>query len=188
MGGYGFIEFNSEEDADYAIKILNMIRLYGKPLRVNKASSDKTTRDGVGANLFVGNLDPDVDEKILFDTFGAFGVIFDTPKIVRDSETGNSKGHGFVSYSDFEDADAAIDAMNGQYLMNRMIAVQYAFKKNNPGERHGTPQERRVAKQLKTKGKLPFTRPNLLFSGRPDVLVSRKKDPSSCTVARIPSS
>ena len=29
--GYGFVEFLSEEDADYAIKILNMIKLYGKP-------------------------------------------------------------------------------------------------------------------------------------------------------------
>ena len=34
--GYGFIEFLSEEDADYAMKIMNMIKLYGKPIRVNK--------------------------------------------------------------------------------------------------------------------------------------------------------
>ena len=34
--GYGFVEFLSEEDADYAIKIMNMIKLYGKPIRVNK--------------------------------------------------------------------------------------------------------------------------------------------------------
>jgi len=35
----------------------------------------------VGANLFVGNLDPDVDEKLLFDAFSAFGVIVATPKV-----------------------------------------------------------------------------------------------------------
>ena len=34
--GYGFVEFMSEDDADYAIKIMNMIKLYGKPVRVNK--------------------------------------------------------------------------------------------------------------------------------------------------------
>ena len=34
--GYGFVEFASEEDADYAIKIMNMIKFYGKPIRVNK--------------------------------------------------------------------------------------------------------------------------------------------------------
>jgi len=33
---YGFVEFMGEEDADYAIKIMNMIKLYGKPIRVNK--------------------------------------------------------------------------------------------------------------------------------------------------------
>ena len=31
--GYGFVEFLAEEDADYAIKIMNMIKLYGKPVR-----------------------------------------------------------------------------------------------------------------------------------------------------------
>jgi hypothetical protein len=45
----------------------------------------------VGANLFIGNLSPDVDEKLLYDTFSAFGVIITTPKIMRDPETGVSK-------------------------------------------------------------------------------------------------
>ena len=36
--GYGFVEFMTEEDADYAIKIMNMIKLYGKPIRVNKVN------------------------------------------------------------------------------------------------------------------------------------------------------
>lgn len=35
---YGFVEFMSEDDADYAIKIMNMIKIYGKPIRVNKVS------------------------------------------------------------------------------------------------------------------------------------------------------
>lgn len=39
--GYGFIEFLNEEDADYAMKIMNMIKLYGKPIRVNKVKTDK---------------------------------------------------------------------------------------------------------------------------------------------------
>lgn len=40
-----------------------MIKLFGKPIRVNKSSQDKKSQD-VGANLFIGNLDPDVDEKV----------------------------------------------------------------------------------------------------------------------------
>ncbi|KAL3186237.1 hypothetical protein MRX96_027963 [Rhipicephalus microplus] len=55
--GYGFVEFLGEEDADYAIKIMNMIKLYGKPIRVNKASAHQKNLD-VGANIFIGNLGP----------------------------------------------------------------------------------------------------------------------------------
>jgi splicing factor 3B subunit 4 len=58
---------------------------------VNKASSHQKNLD-VGANLFIGNLDPEIDEKLLYDTFSAFGVILQTPKIMRDPDTGNSKG------------------------------------------------------------------------------------------------
>ena len=35
----------------------------------------------MGANIFIGNLDPEVDEKLLYDTFSAFGVILTTPKV-----------------------------------------------------------------------------------------------------------
>ena len=35
----------------------------------------------VGANVFIGNLDPEIDEKLLYDTFSAFGVILQTPKV-----------------------------------------------------------------------------------------------------------
>lgn len=72
--GFGFVEFMAEEDADYAIKIMNMIKLFGKPIKVNKASANEKSID-VGANLFVGNLDAEVDEKLLFDTFSAFGMV-----------------------------------------------------------------------------------------------------------------
>jgi len=41
--GYGFVEFNLEEDADYAMKIMNMIKLFGKPIKVNKVCL--TTRE-----------------------------------------------------------------------------------------------------------------------------------------------
>lgn len=60
---------------------MNMIKLYGKPVRVNKASAHQKNLD-VGANVFIGNLDPEVDEKLLYDTFSAFGVILQTPKVI----------------------------------------------------------------------------------------------------------
>lgn len=57
--------------------------------------------------------------QLLYDTFSAFGMIVATPKIMRDPDTGASRGFGFVSYDSFEASDAAIEAMNGQFLCNR---------------------------------------------------------------------
>ncbi|KAL9080282.1 MAG: hypothetical protein Q9157_000932 [Trypethelium eluteriae] len=156
--GYGFVEFISEEDADYAAKIMNQIRLYGKPVRVNKASADKQKTVEVGAELFIGNLDPMVDEKTLFETFQRFGTILATPKIARD-DSNLSKGYGFVSFADFESSDEAIANMNGQYLMNKEISVQYAYKKDGKGERHGDQAERMLAAQAKKHNIQPQAQP-----------------------------
>ncbi|KAH8315385.1 hypothetical protein KR067_002594, partial [Drosophila pandora] len=161
--GYGFVEFLSEEDADYAIKIMNMIKLYGKPIRVNKASAHQKNLD-VGANIFIGNLDVEVDEKLLYDTFSAFGVILQTPKIMRDPETGKSKSFAFINFASFEASDAAMDAMNGQYLCNRPISVSYAFKKDHKGERHGSAAERLLAAQNPS---AHADRPHQLFADAP---------------------
>lgn len=157
------MEFLSEEDADYAIKIMNMIKLYGKPIRVNKASAHNKNLD-VGANIFIGNLDPEIDEKLLYDTFSAFGVILQTPKIMRDPDTGNSKGYAFINFASFDASDAAIEAMNGQYLCNRPITVSYAFKKDSKGERHGSAAERLLAAQNPLS---QADRPHQLFADAP---------------------
>ncbi|EDV24287.1 uncharacterized protein TRIADDRAFT_26280 [Trichoplax adhaerens] len=161
--GYGFIEFLGEDDADYAIKIMNMIKLYGKPIRVNKASAHNKNLD-VGANVFIGNLDPEVDEKQLYDTFSAFGVILQTPKIMRDPETGQSKGFAFINFASFDASDAAMEAMNGQFLCNRTINVSYAFKKDSKGERHGSAAERLLAAQNPL---VQSDRPHQLFADAP---------------------
>jgi len=141
--GYGFVEFKNEEDSDYTIKIMNMIRLFGKPIRCNKSSQDRKNNE-VGANLFIGNLEPEVDEKMLYDTFSSFGVLL-FAKVMRDPDTGSSRGFGFISYDTFEASDAALAGMNGQFLCNRPISCSYAYKKETKGERHGSAAERLIA-------------------------------------------
>ncbi|KAH8921788.1 RNA-binding domain-containing protein, partial [Atractiella rhizophila] len=154
--GYGFCEFASEDDAEYACKIMNQIKMFGKPIRVNKsqATTDRTKLD-IGANLFVGNLDVNVDERMLYDTFSAFGTLVQPAKIARDPETGASKGYGFVCFESFESSDGAIESMNNQFLMNKPISVDYAFKKEGKGERHGTGAERLLAAQARKNNALP---------------------------------
>ena len=140
---YGFVEFKAEEDADYSIKILHMIKLFNKPIKVNKASQDKRTQE-VGANSFVGNLSDNVDEKMLRDVFNQFGVVLST-KVMRDPEQNVSKRFGFVSFDNFESADNAISVMNGQYLEGKPIDVSYSYKKDSHGEKHGSVSERVLA-------------------------------------------
>ena len=152
--GYGFVEFHSEEDAEYAAKVMNQIRLWGKAIRVNKASADKQKTLDVGAELFVGNLDPMLDERVLYDTFSRFGPLTQAPKISRD-ENNLSKGFGFVSFTNFESSDMAIQHMHGQYLMNKEVTVQYAYKKDGKGERHGDAAERALAASGRAQGVEP---------------------------------
>ncbi|KAL9625016.1 MAG: hypothetical protein Q9160_000745 [Pyrenula sp. 1 TL-2023] len=156
--GYGFVEFISEEDAEYAARIMNQVRLYGKPIRVNKASADKQKTVEVGAELFIGNLDPMVSEHVLYETFSRFGTLIAPPKVARD-ESNLSKGYGFVSFSDFEASDNAVANMNGQYLMNKEISVQYAYKKDGKGERHGDQAERLLAAQARKHNVQPQSQP-----------------------------
>ncbi|XP_015765483.1 PREDICTED: splicing factor 3B subunit 4-like, partial [Acropora digitifera] len=129
----------------------------------------------VGANIFIGNLDPEIDEKLLYDTFSAFGVILQTPKIMRDPETGNSKGFAFINFASFDASDAAMEAMNGQYLCNRPITISYAFKKESKGERHGSAAERLLAAQNPL---AQADRPHQLFADAPPTPVSAVPPPA----------
>ncbi|ODQ66738.1 RNA-binding domain-containing protein, partial [Nadsonia fulvescens var. elongata DSM 6958] len=149
--GYGFAEFVSEKDAIYAANIMNQIKLFGKPLKVNKASADKQKLIDVGADLFVGNLDQMVDEEFLYNTFSSFGQLFEKPRIARDRATNAPKGYAFIKYCDFESSDKAIESLNGQFLMNKEVTVDYALKSGENGkrERHGDTTERLLAQEAK---------------------------------------
>lgn len=147
---FGFVEYASSGDAEYAHKVLNMVKLFGQPLKVNRSSQDQRTLD-VGATVFVGNLDAMVDGHLLYQTFSMFGPIIDMPHVKRDDAQGLSRGFGFVKFGDFESADAAIDTMDGQYFSNNKIQVQYALLKGSKAERHGSPAERELAHAAKAR-------------------------------------
>lgn len=148
QSGYGFVEFQNEPDADYAVNIMSGVKLFTKPLKINKASQNKQVFD-IGANLYLANLDASVDERVLQDTFSVFGRVLQV-KLGKDNDTGAPRGFAFLNYDSFEAADAAIEAMNGQFIHNRPITVSFAYKKDGkPGERHGTPAERLLAEQAR---------------------------------------
>lgn len=177
--GYGFCEFFTPLDAHYATKVFNLVHLYSKPIRISQSTLDRRSQD-VGANLFIGNLVDEVDEKLLYDAFSAFGAIVETPYIMRDPNTNQSKRYGFVKYASFDHSDAAIAAMNGQYICNTAITVQYAFKKDSDSrERHGSQAERILAQrgsEARLKAALENQlRPHTLFSDRPAATTSHDR-------------
>jgi splicing factor 3B subunit 4 len=142
--GYGFVEFRTEEDARYASTIMDGIRLFGTPIKTG-ATAVLDNEVDVGAKLYVGNLAPDVSDLVLHSLFARFGNI-QTCRVVLDPKTGKSRGHGFVSYDNFDSADEARKVMGGQFICNQPITVSYAFKADSrKGEKHGNRSERLVA-------------------------------------------
>lgn len=169
---YGFIEFRYERDADYATKIMNMIKLFEQPINI-KMSREGTKTHDIGANIFIGNLDEAIDEDMLYNTFGMFGGMVKQPKIPSDAETGKRRNFGLVFYDSFEASDNAISAMNGQFLGARQITVQYAYKQDSPGQRHGSQAERLLAAEVKKQqGAQVLFRPNTNFAKQDGIAVA----------------
>lgn len=140
--GFGFLEFRNEDDCEYAIKIMNQIKLFGKQLKLNKASQDKRSQE-TGANLFIGNLSDEVDERTLRDVFSSFGNIV-LIRIEKDND-GKAKHYGFINYDKFESSDNAIKVMNNQFLCGKMLKVEYAYREGSKTEKHGSLAERILA-------------------------------------------
>lgn len=80
---------------------------------------DPALRKTGNGNIFIKNLDPQIDNKALHDTFSAFGNILSC-KIALD-ESGQSKGYGFVHYETEEAAEMAIQKVNGMLLNDRKV-------------------------------------------------------------------
>jgi RNA recognition motif-containing protein len=79
----------------------------------------------MGRKLYVGNLSFSVDSAALEQMFSEFGKV-ESASVVTDRETGRSRGFGFVEMSSGEEAEAAINALNGQDHGGRALTVNEA--------------------------------------------------------------
>jgi len=79
----------------------------------------------MSTKLFVGNLDFNVTENDLQDAFAAHGTVVEA-NVVTDRTTGRPRGFGFVTMNSPEEAQKAIDAMNGKTLGGRALSVNVA--------------------------------------------------------------
>ncbi|HEX8270011.1 MAG TPA: RNA-binding protein [Flavobacterium sp.] len=97
-------------------------------------------------NIFVGSLPFSIEEADLRESFEAYGAV-DSVKIITDKFTGRSKGFGFVEMPNDEEAQKAIDELNGATVQGRAIVVnksepkpegeRRSFNNNRGGDNRG---------------------------------------------------
>eukprot|EP00262_Sarcandra_glabra_P014007 TRINITY_DN3996_c1_g1_i1.p1 TRINITY_DN3996_c1_g1~~TRINITY_DN3996_c1_g1_i1.p1 ORF type:complete len:627 (+),score=105.88 TRINITY_DN3996_c1_g1_i1:119-1999(+) len=143
--GFGFINFDTPDDAKRAMEVLNGIQLGSKAIYVARAQK-KTEREQIlrrhyeekrneqiqkfkGANVYVKNIDDDVSDNDLRELFSQCGTIT-SAKLMHDDK-GISKGFGFVCFSTPEEANKAVITLHGFMFHRKPLYVAIAQRKED---------------------------------------------------------
>ncbi|XP_068662239.1 oligouridylate-binding protein 1-like isoform X2 [Aristolochia californica] len=125
---YGFVDYFDRRSAALAIMTLNGRHLFGQPIKVNWAYASGQREDTSGHyNIFVGDLSPEVTDATLFACFSVYPSCSDA-RVMWDQKTGRSRGFGFVSFRNQQDAQSAINDLTGKWLGSRQIRCNWATK------------------------------------------------------------
>ncbi|KAJ4814537.1 Oligouridylate-binding family protein [Rhynchospora pubera] len=131
---FGFVDYYDRRSAALAIVTLNGRQLFGQPIKVNWAYASGQREDTSGHfNIFVGDLSPEVTDATLFACFSVYTSCSDA-RVMWDQKTGRSRGFGFVSFRSQQDAQSAINDLNGKWLGSRQIRCNWATKGANTGD------------------------------------------------------
>jgi RNA recognition motif-containing protein len=141
--GYGFIEFESAEVANYILDTCNgnLIPNSNKTFKLNWATSSAGKMHAILGNtitaqeytIYVCDLDLHVTEDMLREIFEKIYPSVTSSKLIIDPITKYSKGYGFVKFSDYNESQRAIAEMNGKYILSKAIKTNQAvWKKYNP--------------------------------------------------------
>lgn len=87
-------------------------------------------------NIFVGNLDFDATEETIRSLFEPHGAV-ERVSLMKDRDTGRSRGFAFVEMTDAGEADRAITALNGTMLGGRALNINEARPKVDRGGPRG---------------------------------------------------
>ena len=135
--GFVFVNYASPEMAKRAVEEMNDKEVAGKRLVVCPAQK-KNAREAElrskyeamrqeriqkyqGVNLYVKNLSDDIDDERLRAEFTPFGTI--TSCVIMRDDKGNSRGFGFVCFTQPEEATKAVTELNGRMVGNKPIYV-----------------------------------------------------------------
>ncbi|KAJ7709849.1 hypothetical protein B0H17DRAFT_1165598 [Mycena rosella] len=141
--GFGFVNYDNHEDAQRAVDALHDSEHYGKKLFVTRAQKKAEREEELrrsyeqakmeklskyqGVNLYIKNLEDDVDDDKLRTEFEAFGSVTSC-KVMRD-EKGTSKGFGFVCFSSPDEATKAVAEMNNKMIGSKPLYVSLAQRR-----------------------------------------------------------
>uniref|UniRef100_A0A3Q1AYN5 Polyadenylate-binding protein n=1 Tax=Amphiprion ocellaris TaxID=80972 RepID=A0A3Q1AYN5_AMPOC len=131
--GYGFVHFETQEAANRAIETMNGMLLNDKKVFVGhfKSRKEREMESGSKAskftNVYIKNFGEDCTDETLKDMFSAFGRTLSV-RVMKD-EKGRSRGFGFVNYGNHEEAQKAVDEMNGKEIDGKILYVGRAQKR-----------------------------------------------------------
>jgi len=131
--GYAYVNYHSLQDAERALDTLNYSQIRGHQCRIMWSHRDPALRKSGAGNIFVKNLDREIDNKALYDTFSLFGNILSC-KVAYD-DFAKSRGFGFVHYEAEESAKTAIEKVNGMQIGSKTVFVGPFVRKH---ERQGS--------------------------------------------------
>jgi len=90
----------------------------------------------MGRKLYVGNLTYQTTDSQLEQLFSAYGTV-QSAQVIMDRDTGRSKGFGFVEMGTDQEAQAAIEGLNGKQIEGRNLTVNEARPKTEGGGGRG---------------------------------------------------
>jgi len=134
--GFAFITMATRESGEAAVKGLNNSEIGGRTLKVNEQLSKEelanrpkrtNTRKEEGTKIYIGNLPFDTEPDELTSMFSQYGTVSDC-FLPTDRDTGRPRGFAFIQMSE-EEAQSAIDALNGSDFGGRTIVVNVSLPK-----------------------------------------------------------
>jgi len=138
--GIAYIEFKDPESVPLAMG-LNGQKLLGVPIVVQPTQAEKNRMANSMPNmvqrthygpmkLYVGSLHYNITEEMLRGIFEPFGHV-DNIQLMMDTETGRSKGYGFLTYRNAEDAKKALEHLNGFEIAGRPMKVGHVTENHS---------------------------------------------------------
>nr|XP_033819284.1 RNA-binding protein 39 isoform X5 [Geotrypetes seraphini] len=135
--GIAYVEFVDVSSVPLAIGLTGQ-RVLGVPIIVQASQAEKNRAAAMANNLqkgsagpmrlYVGSLHFNITEDMLRGIFEPFGRI-ESIQLMMDSETGRSKGYGFITFSDSECAKKALEQLNGFELAGRPMKVGHVTER-----------------------------------------------------------